>query len=133
MGEPLGIDALDKKAEKDGKTLQNYSYDKDKIHYEFIVADNKVVRVTLYSEKNQQNQGDDFKYEDDPADLLAKFGIVVDDDVKDDKVNPDKRTECTFSTISDKIDAFHIADIDLEEKTFGEAVITYDKKYFPQK
>lgn len=93
-----------------------FYYENDK--YEFIVADNKVVRF------DYTNTGHT-KFTDDSS-LFQMFGLKK---AGNDEIG-NYVTALRYSNVSNKIQQFWISSIDSDKKTFDEALITYDKNYF---
>lgn len=104
------------KASGDSIVGDIYYYNNDK--YEFIVADNKVVRFDY-------TNADHIKFTDDSS-LFQMFGLK--------KAGTDEIgnyvTALRYSDVSNKIQEFWVSGIDSDKNTFDEALITYDKNYF---
>lgn len=128
MGEPTNIEEWNNKTLKGDILLTTYTYDSDEIHYEFVVAEDVVVRVTLYSSEWWNNEGEPFKYiNEDKSDLRYLFGIS---DLGEHAKVEDNNVNYRITQVSDKIARFNVIDIDSENKTFGLAKITYNLNYF---
>lgn len=104
-----------------------YSYDIDGNHYEFIVCDDSVVRVSVYSQKYWTGEGESFKYQISKSEILTMFDIDLGNDAKQVVNNG---LTWRISSVSDTITEIDIQDIDSKEKTFEFVKITYNQKYF---
>lgn len=128
MGEPESIEEWTNKTLKGDFPLTTYAYDGEGIHYEFVVAENVVVRATLYSSEWWSNEGEPFRYSNkDKSDLRLLFGIS---DLGEHAKAKDNVVNYKITQVSDKIARFNVIDIDSENKTFGLAKITYNLNYF---
>ncbi|WP_353106265.1 hypothetical protein [Acetoanaerobium noterae] len=126
MGEPSTKEDWVNKTASGEFSVTTYEYDKDGIHYEFIIADDKVVRITLYSNKYWNDEGYFFTYEK-KLDMLHLFGIT---EFSDDFKIADNSASYRIRPVSDTIEDFWIPDMDSKNKTFGLVKITYDMNYF---
>lgn len=128
MGEPKSIDEWTNKTLKGDFPLTTYEYDSEDIHYEFVIAEDSVIRVTLYSSEWWSNEGEPFKYtNNDKSDTRYQFGIS---DLGDNAKAKDNNVNYRITQVSDKIARFEVIDIDSENKTFGLTKITYNLNYF---
>ena len=123
MGEPVAEEFWTNKTSKgDVITL---SYDKDSNHYEFIIAEDSVVRVTIYSNSYWNNTGERFSITGEKKDICKSFNVIPDDNVK--KIT-DNNFTYTLSPVNDKVAMFDVQDIDSD--TYGLVKITYNLNYF---
>lgn len=106
--------------------LTTYMYDVDENHYEFVVYDNSVARVSVYSQKYWTGEGESFKYQI-KKDILTMFDINLSDNAKQIENNG---FTWRITSVSDTIDEITVQDIDSKGKTFGFVKITYNQKYF---
>jgi hypothetical protein len=128
MGEPASIEDWTNKTPTGEYALTTYIYDVDGIHYEFVIAEDAVVRVTLYSNQYWNNEGDLFTYNnDDKSDLRYLFEIT---DLRDSAKISDNNVNFEISPVSDTVANFRVMEVDSENKTFGFARITYNVNYF---
>lgn len=125
MGEPNSEEAWTNKTQKGDFNVTTLEYDKNSNHYEFIIADNSVVRLSIYSEDYWNNTGDRFSFTGDKKDIAKSFNIALGDNVK--KVT-DNNTTYKLSPVNDKVAVFDVQDIDSD--TYGFVKITYNLNYF---
>lgn len=122
MGEPSSREDW----KYNGETpFTTYYYDKNGNHYEFIVADNCVVRLTLYSEDYWNNTGSRFSYKGAKEDICKAFNVELGENAKK---AADTGAAFKISPVNDKIAVFDIQDMD--EETYGFVKITYNLNYF---
>lgn len=62
MGDPTSEEEWTNKTSKGNFLVTTLSYDKNTFHYEFIIADDAVVRLSIYSEQYWNNTGDRFTF-----------------------------------------------------------------------
>ena len=98
---------------------------KNSNHYEFIIADNSVVRLSIYSNSYWNNTGDRFPINDKKENIYKSYNISLGDNVK--KVT-DNNFTYTLSPVNDKIAEFDVQDISSD--TYGLVKITYNLNYF---
>lgn len=125
MGEPVSEESWTNKTSKGDFDVTTLSYDKDSNHYEFIIADDSVVRLTIYSNNYWNNMGDRFSINNDKKDICQSFSITLGENVK--KVT-DNNSTYTLSPVNDKVAMFDVQDIDSD--TYGFVKITYNLNYF---
>jgi len=129
MGEPETIETWTKQTNNYGDfEVTTYGYDKDGMRYEFIVGDDAVVRLSIYSNDYWNGEGERFSYnEDNKVDTMDVFGVEWSDNAR--KL-VDNNITYKIISVSDKIAHFMASDIDTEDKTFGFVKVTYNVKYF---
>lgn len=125
MGEAVSVEDWTNKTSKGDFNVTTLSYDKNSNHYEFIIADDSVVRLTIYSNSYWNNEGERFLIANDKKDICKSFNIVLGENVK--KVT-DNNFSYTLSPVNDKVAMFDVQDIDSD--TFGLVKITYNLNYF---
>ncbi len=125
MGEPDSEDPWTNKTTKGNFDVVTLSYNKNSNHYEFIITDNTVVRLTIYSNGYWNNTGDRFAIIADKKDICKSFNIVLD---KNAKKAVDNNFTYKLLSVNDKIAIFDVQDIDSD--TYGLVKITYDSNYF---
>lgn len=121
MGKPSDIEKWNYKiSETRQYPTITYTYNKNKMTYEFIIIEGKVVRFTINSEdakipfKNNQE-------------VFPMFGITPSDNLK--KI-VDTGYAFRYHLVSDKIAEVLVLDIDKENKSFGIIKFTYNLNYF---
>lgn len=122
MGEPVSKEDW---KYNDKTPVTTYSYDKNANHYEFIIADNSVVRLTIYSEDYWNGTGNRFSYKGAKQDICKSFNVELGDYAKK---AADTNYAFKISPANDKIAVFDIQDMDKE--TYGFVKITYNLNYF---
>ena len=125
LGEPISKEAWTNKTSKGTFELEIDSYDINSNHYEFIIADNTVIRLTIYSDQNWNGKGSLFSF-NDKSQITSMFGIEPSKDSR----TKDTNSAYLISNVSDSIMTFNVQDIDSKNKTFGFVKITYDNNYF---
>lgn len=95
-----------------------YSYDHDVGHLEFILHDDVVTRLNIWSDEAWNGEGDQFPY--DEEDTMKYFNVGS---TRDFKVN-DRGSTFTISPVSDEVAKFSMELID--EDVFDLLKITYD-------
>lgn len=129
LGEPTSSEDWTNKTTKGDYLVTTYEYNTDDIHYEFVLADDTVVRLSLYSSLYWNSDGDYFRYKKrDKSDILSLFGIDKTNDYT--KVVTNNNTTYKVSPISDTIASFDAQSIDSKDKTIGLVKVTYNTKYF---
>ncbi|MDD4689338.1 MAG: hypothetical protein PHE51_06290 [Eubacteriales bacterium] len=124
MGEPIGKEDW---TYNDKQPVTTYSYDKNSNHYEFIIAENSVVRLTIYSSDSWNGEGEKFKFYGSKQNICKDYNIELGDNAK-------KAADTNFAyrlrTVNDIVADFWVLDMDLDSKTYGFVKITYDLNYF---
>ena len=125
MGEAVSEEIWTNKTSKGDFLVTTLAYDKDGNHYEFIIADNSVVRLSIYSEKYWNGTGEPFKYRGAKKDICKSFNVTLSDNAK---LITDTNFAYRISPVNNKVADFNIQDID--GKTYGFVKITYNLNYF---
>lgn len=125
MGEPVSEESWTNKTSKGDFEVVTLSYDKDSNHYEFIIADDSVVRLSIYSSAYWNGNGDRFSITGEKSDICKSFNITLSDNVKK---TTDNSFVYTLSPVNDKIAIFNVQDINAD--TYGFVKITYNLNYF---
>lgn len=125
MGDPVSEDSWINKTSKGDFEVITLSYDKDSNHYEFIIADDSVVRLSIYSNNYYNREGDRFSYIGEKSDICKSFNITLG---KNAKKVADTGFAYKLSPVNDKVAIFDIQDIDGD--TYGFVKITYNLNYF---
>lgn len=128
LGEPVAKEEWTNKTSKGDFNVITYSYDINTNHYEFIIAEDLVVRLTMYSNKYWNNTGELFSFNDfEKEQLPQKFGITLSEQAE---IKEDNNFTYIISPVSDGIEVFDVQDIDAKNKTFGLVKVTFDSNYF---
>ena len=125
MGKPKSIEKCTNKTANGNFKLKTLSYDKDSLHFEFIIANKTVVRLSIYSEKYWNNTGDNFNYTGNKDDILKMFNVIPN---KNAALKADTNYAYIISPVNKKIAEFNIQDI--SSNTFGLVKVTYNLNYF---
>jgi hypothetical protein len=125
MGEPVSEESWTNKTSKGDFQFTTLSYDKDSNHYEFIIADNSVIRLSIYSDNYWNKSGDRFLINGEKSDICKSFNITLGDNAKK---TAGTNYAYTLSPVNNKIAMFDVQDIDGE--TYGFVKITYNLNYF---
>lgn len=128
MGEPIEKEDWINKTTKGNFNVSTYTYDKEGIYYEFIITENSVIRLNVYSNLNWNKAGDNFKYKQkNKEDILSLFGIVPNENAKK---SVDNGFTFRISPVSNTVADFNVQGINETDKTFEFVKITYNIKYF---
>lgn len=125
MGEPNSEEAWTNKTSKGDFEVITLSYEVNSNHYEFIIADDSVVRLSIYSAGYWNRTGERFSFTGDKSNIAKAFNITLGDNAK--KVT-DNNFTYTLSPVNGKIGMFDVQDIDSD--TYGFIKITYNLNYF---
>lgn len=116
MGKPKEINEWNyNSANGNTYAATSYYYDNTLGKCEFLIIDNKVVRLNIIKEMQFKNE----------KDILRMFGITITDNIK--KV-ADTGYALRYSPVSDKVAEVCISNIN--GKKFDDIKITYDLRYF---
>lgn len=124
MGEPEKIEDFEWTVPKTNQSIVGKLYIYEKNKFEFILFDDVVTRLNVYSGQYWGYDESTFNFEE-KDDIFPLFGIEHDNKIK--KI-ADTNFALRYSPVSDKIDDMWIQEI--ENKTFGIAKFTYDPTYF---
>ncbi|KEF40406.1 hypothetical protein M670_00432 [Schinkia azotoformans MEV2011] len=124
MGQPQKIDEYMWLVPSTGKKIPGKTYIYEDNKYEFMVLDDTVTRLSVYSGTYMGYDESimEFKNEED---LFSMFNIKPNDHVK--KVG-DTGYALRFSPVSDKVADLWI--VEVEDNKFGAAKITYNLNYY---
>lgn len=126
LGDPVSKEAWTNKTSKGNFEMETYLYDINSCHYEFVIADNSVVRLTIYSEQYWNGNGDLFSFENKKQ-IPKMFGVDLSEKTR---ANVDNNITYKFMKVSELIAVFDVQDINPEDKTFGFVKTTYNDSYF---
>lgn len=108
--------------------LTTLEYDINSNHYEFVIGDGLVVRLSIYSNQYWNRQGELFSYSSDNKDeILEMFGVTPDGTAN---LVCDNSFTYRYTPANDLIKDFNVQEIDSANKTFGFIKVTYDQTYF---
>jgi len=124
MGEPEKIEDYEWSVPKTNKSIVGKLYIYEKNKFEFVLFDDIVTRLNVYSGQYWGYDDSTINFEE-KDDIFPLFGIEHNNQIK--KVE-DTNYALRFSPVSDKIDDVWIQEI--KDKTFGIAKFTYDSTYF---
>lgn len=124
MGEPEKIDDYEWKVPRTNESIVGKIYIYDENKYEFILFDDSVVRLNIYS-GTYMGYDDSTMTFNEVQDIFAMFGIEPNKDLK--KIS-DTNYALRYSPVSDKVADVWIQEVKGNE--FGIAKITYDLNYF---
>ena len=127
MGEPVSIENWTLSSTRGSFAVETYSYDKNSNHYEFIIAEDTVIRLSIYSNKYWNNSGNPFSYTGDIQNTCKLFGVDINNNTKK---TIDNKLTYTLSPVNDKIAEFDVQNINSSNKTFDFVKITYNLNYF---
>lgn len=125
LGEPTSRENWTNKTSKGDFEVETYSFDKNLNHYEFIVTDNNVVRLKLFSEKAWNHEGNLFFFKD-KKEIPSLFGVEISKDATIENENRYYKA----TSVSNAIATFDVKDIRLINNTFASVEVTYNANYF---
>lgn len=125
LGEPASKESWTNKTSKGDFEVETYSFEKDSNLYEFIIADNTVVRLTLYSEKAWNREGNLFFFKD-KKEIPSLFGVEISKDAHIENENRYYKATSVSNTIS----TLDVQDIRIINNTFASVEVTYNANYF---
>ncbi len=121
LGEPKTTEDWMNRTSKGNFQMQIFTYDLEGVYGEFILYEDTVVKLHLFSDSQWEITGSSFD------NIFAMFGIVPGKNIK--------RTVNTgvthkFSPVSDKVAEIEVYNYDRENKSFDTVYVTYDLSYF---
>lgn len=123
LGKPEGSSSF-----SGSSAIDVYEYTLEGNFYNFYVADDKVVRMDVYSEKSQSGEGDNFSYnQSNKADSLKLFALTPANTAE--AADYDSKMLRIINVCKD-VDEFLIEGANESSKTFTNAKITFDSDYF---
>lgn len=126
MGKANSSETWTNKTASGNYKVTTKTYKKDGIYYEFILADKKVVRTSIYSSGYWTGKGDRFKYSS-ISKIPEQFNIKS---TGKTLVQANNGFTYRLRNVSDKVEDFNVQDIIKNDKTFGFVKVTYDMTYF---
>lgn len=121
LGDPKGIEDWNNETSKGKFPMQIYTYNFEGYYGEFILYENTVVKLRLFSDSQWIVEGSN------SDNIFAMFGIVPGENAK--KII-DTGTTYKFSPVSDKVAEVDFYNYDKETKTFDTIYVTYNLNYF---
>lgn len=121
LGEPKCIEVWNNQTSKGEFQMQIFTYDFDGCYGEFILCEDKVVKLRMFSDSEWKNDG--LKFDN----VFTMFGIVPGENVRK---TVDTGATYKFSSVSDKAAQVEIYGYDKESQTFDTVYVTYDLNYF---
>lgn len=125
LGEPASTEDWTNKTSKGDFEVTTLSYDINSNHCEFIIADDSVVRLSIYSNAYWNGEGDRFTINGEKEDICKSFNITLGENVKR---TTDNNITYKLSPVNDKVAMFDVQDI--SSNTYGFVKITYNLNYF---
>lgn len=130
LGEPQKTEGINLKFRNTGEDVvgQIYMYEKfnGNDHLEFVVADDKVVRASIYSNKfYYDTKGENIPFTS-KEELFKMFNIDI---TNETRKTVDNNFTLRYSPVSDTVADFWVTGIE-NGNNFGVAKITYDLRYF---
>ena len=122
MGQPKDVEEWNFTTSKGTFPAKTYSYDTE-YHYEFLVIDNKVVRMNCYSLKYWNGNGESIKYTS-KNDIPRIFGVT-----EEMGVPSDTGYAIRWSNLTGSIKDFWVINVDDTAKTIDGVKVTYDELY----
>lgn len=124
MGEPNSIEDYEWRVPKTGESIVGKLYIYEDNKYEFILFDNQLVRLNVYSGSFMWNSEEKFTFENEES-IFKMFNISPNEHLK--KV-VDNNLTLRYTPVSDKVAEVWIQEI--ENNQFEIAKITYNLNYF---
>ena len=124
MGEPVLSESWVNTTSKGNFDTVIYGFDKNSNHYEFIVANDTVAKMRIYSSKCWTNTGDYFTIESSKKNIYKSFGITLDKNY----TTKDTGATYTMESLNNKIARMRVHGI--ENNTYQLIDFFYDMQYF---
>lgn len=125
MGDPEEIEDMNYKS-PNGNTYPTKTYYYNENKYQFLVIDNSVVRMNIFSEKYNDKDGRSFEFKDEES-IFALFSIKTSKNIEKIK---DTNYALRYHLVSDKIAEVWVPLMDKQKGIFDEIKITYNLNYF---
>lgn len=127
LGKPNSKEKWTNKTSRGNFNLMILSYDIDTNHLEFIIADDSVVRLSIYSNAYWNNKGNRFKFNGTKENICKLFNISLGENAT---IKTDNNITYMISPVNDKIAMFDVQD--MKTNDFGFVKITYNLNYFDE-
>lgn len=127
MGDPVAEEEWTNSTSKGEFPVTTLQYEKNSNHYEFIIAEDAVVRLSIYSNQYWNGTGDLFSYSGDKENILKMFNVDAGESAR---IETDNGVSYVLVSVNDAIAEFNVQDIDANAENFGFVKITYNANYF---
>lgn len=128
LGEPVAEGTWTNYTSHGEVELTTLEYDINSNHYEFVIGDGTVVRLSIYSNQWWNRNGELFSYSsDDKDEILRMFGVIPDGSAN---LVCDNNFTYRYTPANELIKDFNVQEIDSTNKTFGLVKVTYNQSYF---
>lgn len=121
LGEPKTTENWNNQTSKGEFPMQIFTYDFDGFTGEFIIYEDTVVKLRLFSDSQWNVKGLN------SDNIFVMFGIIPDENAKK---TVDTGTTHKFSPVSDKVAEIEFYNYDKENKSFDTVYVTYNLNYF---
>lgn len=121
FGEPKSVEDWNNQTSKGDFQMQVFTYDFEGYYGEFILYEDKVVKLHLFSNSQWKIEGSKFD------NIFTMFGIVPGENAKK---TVDTGATYKFSPVSDKVAQVEIYNYDKDNRTFDTVYVTYNLNYF---
>lgn len=121
LGEPKRIDSWNNQNSKGTFPMEIYTYDFNDFYGEFIIYENQIVKLRLFSNSKWEVEGSN------ADNIFAMFGIVPGENAKK---TVDTGITYKFSPVSDKVAEIEFYNYEKKNKSFDTVYVTYNLNYF---
>lgn len=121
LGEPKSVDDWKNTTSNGEFQMQSFTYDFEGYYGEFILYEDKVVKLHLFSDSEWKIEGSKFD------NIFTMFGIVPGENARK---TVDTGVTYKFSPVSDKVAQVEIYNYDKDNRTFDTVYVTYNLNYF---
>lgn len=121
LGEPKAMEDWNNQTSKGEFQMQIYTYDFEDFYGEFILFEDTVVKIHLFSDSQWKVEGTDLD------NIFTMFGIALGDNAK--KI-VDTGTTYKFSPVSNIVAKTEFYNYDKKSRTFDTVYITFNLNYF---
>ena len=121
LGEPKTTENWNNQTSKGDFQMQIFTYEFEGFYGEFIIYENSVVKLRLFSDSQWKVEGSN------SDNIFTMFGIVPGENAKK---TVDTGTTHKFSPVSDKVAEIEFYNYDKENKSFDTVYVAYNLNYF---
>ncbi len=121
LGDPKSLEDWNNETSKGDFQMQIYGYDFSDSYGEFILCEDSVVELRLFSDSKWKVEGSN------SDNIFTMFGIEPGENAKK---TVDTGTTYKFSPVSDKVAKVEFYNFDEENRTFDTIYVTYNLNYF---
>lgn len=121
LGEPKNIEDWNNQTSNGEFQMQIFTYDFEDYYGEFILYEDTVVKLHLFSNSEWKIEGSKFD------NVFTMFGIVPGENARK---TVETGVTYKFSPVSDKVAQLEIYNYDKENRTFDTVYVTYNLNYF---